>query len=161
MTTSNQDLCHAWARQHGTSGKSSSMFYDGDMLFSYGRHFMIAKLAWSGSERVALFTRRSYSMTTSIHIGRAHSALYAAGIREISVPDPGETPRDNIAKTIKAIGEIVVKAARARKRGPEYRQQAQSLLDDIREYAKIEGVPFDLPEDLDAVRLSIALEGVA
>ena len=37
------EVCHFWANQIQDSGKASNMFYERDIIYSYGYHFPIAK----------------------------------------------------------------------------------------------------------------------
>jgi hypothetical protein len=69
----NSELAHTYAQQTQREGRNSqgSFFFDGDTIYSYGRHFPIAKIITDSTQgEKILFTFRSYSNTTSkqVHI---------------------------------------------------------------------------------------------
>lgn len=61
----------------GTTGRGSSMFIDGDTIYSYGYHFPIARRTDKKYHAipVALFNGNGYSNTTAKHKGNVYSAL--------------------------------------------------------------------------------------
>lgn len=63
MVMSNDEVAKAFVRGE-KRGKSNSMFIEGDVIFSYGYHFPIAR--WVG-DNVLLFNVDPYSVTTSRH----------------------------------------------------------------------------------------------
>lgn len=65
------NCAHGWANQLSTEGHSSNLFFDGNIIFSYGRHFPIAIL---DHQRV-FFTTRYYSRSTAKQKGRVLSAV--------------------------------------------------------------------------------------
>lgn len=74
MTNRNDEqrrCAHAWAHQHGQTGYSSNFFFEGNTIFSYGRHFPIATLYG----QYVFFTIDDYSNTTSHHKALARSAV--------------------------------------------------------------------------------------
>lgn len=56
-----------------TNGTGSRMFIEGDMIYSHGRHFPIAKRIGYGEY---LFNSNGYSMSTQTHKGHVWRALY-------------------------------------------------------------------------------------
>lgn len=63
------------ARIYATSNRNASvkhLFIEGDSIYSYGYHFKIAEKIGS---KIALFTDREYSQTTSCHKNRVKEAL--------------------------------------------------------------------------------------
>ena len=73
----NSDLAHTYANQSQQSGRNSSgsFYFDGKAIYSYGRHFPIAKIVTNeqGLECM-LFTYRSYSNSTSKQINIVRNA---------------------------------------------------------------------------------------
>lgn len=62
------ETARAWVNQSaawGREGKRARIFFEGDTIYSYGRHFPIARLI---GPKTALVTTRSYSLTTSRHM---------------------------------------------------------------------------------------------
>jgi len=77
MTLSNDDLAKRFANGK-TSGKSSRMFIAGDTVYSYGRHFPIAKrVKLNGIDY--LFNTNSYSSSTATHKNCVLGAIKGKG----------------------------------------------------------------------------------
>jgi len=62
---SNSQLAHVWAQQTQETGRNSSgsMFFENDVIYSYGRHYAIAKIHGN----VVLVNEWNYSSTTNMH----------------------------------------------------------------------------------------------
>jgi len=58
----------------GESGQGSNLFFEGDVIYSYGYHFPIARKV-DGSDMRILFTTRGYSPTTGKQMGQVMSGL--------------------------------------------------------------------------------------
>lgn len=69
----NSMCAHVWAQQSQASGRSNSMSFEGDTLFSYGTP--IARILKSRRGRVLLLTSRAYSNTTAGHRSQAWRAF--------------------------------------------------------------------------------------
>lgn len=68
-------VAHLWANQLQESARNSGNYYfNGDAIYSYGSHFMIAKHHENKKGNVILFTTRSYSNTTAKQIGVTRAA---------------------------------------------------------------------------------------
>jgi hypothetical protein len=68
----NEQLAHVWAQgDSNRNPKGSNMFIDNNVIYSYGYHFPIAKHCGD----FVLFTNKSYSNTTSKHIGHVRQAI--------------------------------------------------------------------------------------
>jgi hypothetical protein len=75
------EAAHVWAAQTQTEGKAGNVFFEGPTIYSYGRHFPMAKVythAETG-ERVALFNPKRYSVSTSKHQHAARHAWHGNG----------------------------------------------------------------------------------
>jgi len=70
MTERNKEVAEMFARG-ATEGSSGHMFIDENTIYSYGRHFPIAKRYGN----VFIFTTSSHSTTTSNHKGRVKEAI--------------------------------------------------------------------------------------
>lgn len=83
----NQQLCHVWASQSQNNGRNSngSMFFEGNTIYSYGRHYAMATIHENGQGKLVLVNEHRYSMTT----GRQRSDVIDAirGTNYIMVPD--------------------------------------------------------------------------
>lgn len=68
VLSNHQEVCHVWASQTQSEGRASNMFFEGETIYSYGRHFKIAKFQiMPNGEKVVLFNADSYSISTSKH----------------------------------------------------------------------------------------------
>lgn len=121
------ELPHVFARQSQSEGKTSgrNFFFEGNVIYSYGYHFPIAKILNNG---IVLFTNRGYSNTTAKHISATRSALNHK--EKIYVYNPNATVRDNLVEfssDLKAEFDII---ENTRKR-PHTRDAAKASVDHI------------------------------
>jgi len=134
-------LPHAWAwprhpGDNATSGSRGNIFFDGDVVYSYGRHFPIA--AWTrdaGGNLCILFTTRSYSHTTSKHCGDVRDAI-PPGVtvyRVEHVLDANVANADTLAKNY---FNALDKASRARERKESYIETARQMLAECGAYCE-------------------------
>lgn len=72
-----RELAHLWANRSRPSGRASSLYFEGDTIYSYGRHFPIARLFTDPTtgQTAVLFTSRDHSRTTSQHKSFVRSAV--------------------------------------------------------------------------------------
>lgn len=84
---SNDMTAHVWAQRTQTFGQSGNgnFYFEGDAIYSYGSHFLVAYLLDVGSEVVALLNTASYSSTTSQHKSDARGAC--SQYRRFDVPN--------------------------------------------------------------------------
>ena len=89
---SNHDVAHLFALQSQSEAMNSnrSFYFEGTELFSYGRHFCIAKFA---DANTLLFTERSYSNTTRKQISYAWQAT--SHIKKIHCAFPDKSHFEN------------------------------------------------------------------
>jgi len=68
---SNQEIVHVFAQQSQNSGRSNSMFFEGNKIYSYGYHYLLGKFIDS---QTILINDKGYSSTTGKHISLLSSA---------------------------------------------------------------------------------------
>ena len=113
----NASLVATFVSRAQSEGRNStgSIFFDGNIIYSYGRHFPIAKIVGN----TILITTRGYSNTTARHVSMVHSAAMNTTMDIITVHNPvAASPREineNIRMMDESIDESRGKAARARK----------------------------------------------
>lgn len=78
-----REVAEAFARGE-TKGSGSRMFIEGDTVYSYGRHFPIARRV---SADVVVCNSNGYSGSTARHKSYVKSALCGSGHTVIFVPD--------------------------------------------------------------------------
>jgi len=72
------EVAHYWANKRQEEGRAGNIFFEGDVIYSYGRHFPIARFTRTPSGReVVLFNAASYSVSTSQHQGIVRGAIPA------------------------------------------------------------------------------------
>ena len=148
---SNSELPHVWANRQQSEGTTPNrnFYFHGDIIYSYGSHFPIAKFVKDseGAEAV-LFTNRSYSNSTAKHIGQTHRAI-PHGINIIYCYDPGNTNSfghiDNFKVWYKQLDAQARKLQNARK--PEiYLNAISQISKEAKIYADF--FKIDLPADI-------------
>lgn len=68
---SNRELTHVYAQQSQQYGKSGTMFFEGNEIYSYGKHYLLAEFI---DNETILINDTGYSNTTSKHISLVISA---------------------------------------------------------------------------------------
>ena len=104
---SNGEVARRFANGY-TSGSSQHVFIDGDCIYSYGRHFCIARRV----NGVVLLTTRTYSNSTAKHVGLVWRALKDSEVVECY--DPDATNEVNMKHYDEEIAKLEEKVRRAR-----------------------------------------------
>lgn len=164
-------VAHLWANQSQDSARkpgSNNFFFEGDTIYSYGRHFPIARhtvaLEVKDGQRtrsgvkvpVILFTTRRYSVTTSNHISSVARAIPRdAVIYYVNDPaaDYPHNHKENFEALIREAVSLTKQARKARGRKAELLARARRTVQDANEYALAFGLRFRRNPD--------ALEGLA
>lgn len=133
--TSNSEIAHLCANQVQPEARNSgNNFYFNDVIiYSYGRHFPIAKHMEVNGTKAILFTKRSYSNTTAKHISTVYHA--SSHFDKIMCWNVNESPLSNFERWESELNEIVKKLEKAKK--PEiYLSQIESIKEEIIKYSK-------------------------
>lgn len=112
MSANHNTVAHAWANQTGKHTRGFNMFYDGPTIYSYGRHFAVAKLY--PEQGIVLFTSRGYSVSTAKHKSIVSRAIDHTRYTVIPVRNVTGDHDANHAEMIRQIGELMQQSARAR-----------------------------------------------
>ena len=112
----NSELAHVWTTGNQDEGRNAngSFYFVGDVIYSYGSHFPIAKKI--GGKRV-LVTSRGYSNTTAKHISlvlRAIPSDWEMSVVDDVLPESREDHQDNLNDIVKRIFHAAGKYRRAR-----------------------------------------------
>ena len=109
-------VAHLWANkeQDEATNQGRSFYFDKETIYSYGRHFPIAKHVQdqAGNDYI-LFTERGYSNTTSKHISITRGACRNSEIVYCCNPDNGH--ESNFKYWFDEIEAEINKLAKARK----------------------------------------------
>lgn len=104
--------------EYGKLSYSDNFYFEGNCIYSYGRHFTIAKIF--REEKIILFSTRTYSNTTSKHQCAA-SSMIPSTYKILYVENAGADSGTNLRffrDEIKRLKEI-----KGRGRAQEYRKQ--------------------------------------
>ena len=155
-------VCHVWAQQNQTEGRNSgsSIFFEGDTIYSYGRHFPMAKFVTNdkGETRV-LVTNQSYSNTTSGHMADVWKAIdYDNTALTVNNPD-GISHNENIKHFKDEVLALAKKLLKARKNKTYYASQIESIVNTANEYSSFFGLDDRLivpnPKKMEALQASM------
>jgi hypothetical protein len=144
---SNSELAHNYANQSQNSGRSSSMFFEGSTIYSYGYHFPICKITTNQQGKEALlFTNRSYSNTTAKHISIVSSATRQYD--KIFCNNPKGTHEENFKAWLN-ISETIAKGLINARKPEKYLLEIAYNKTQAEIYSKFFGI--DIPENLQNV----------
>lgn len=127
------DLIHTWMYgdetfEGHTPGKK--MFAEGNEIYSYGNHFMLAKKEIHNNQTHILLNNETYSNTTSKQHFLLSRAIPDNYIR-IYVEDPSQTPKVLIQRSINKIKDYLSKIPKATSNKLHYLNQANYERDNI------------------------------
>lgn len=91
--SSNNEAAHIWASRSQASGRAGNVFFENDIIYSYGRHFPVAKFGDDGV--TVLFTNRGYSNSTGKHKSLIRGAI-PCDYRVIYCDDPTRGVEHNL-----------------------------------------------------------------
>lgn len=140
------DLAHEWA--HDADGKGigagANILYANGCIYSYGKHFMIARhVSNEKGEHAVLFTERTYSNTTAKHIKAVEDAVSHLDL--IYVPDPALSKEKLFEDWHTQMVSIAHHSPQAKKPG-KYVLQIKEVFEQAKRYADFFG--FEMPTAL-------------
>lgn len=84
VLSNHHEVAHFWANQVQAEGRADNMFFEGSHIYSYSRHFCIARILPSGT---VVFTLLDSSTSTSRHKSLARRAVSHRDIVYANDPD--------------------------------------------------------------------------
>jgi hypothetical protein len=147
------EVPHIWAQRSQQSGRGGNLFFEGDSIYSYGRHFEIARFVARKKQTVVLLTTRTYSHSTSSHVSMTWRAVSHQKI--FHVPLANETSKNNPRAWFEyyrgCVDGSLEKASRARKNREWYFNSAIASAKEGNEFAEYFGLRqrITLPENID------------
>lgn len=159
------EVPHLWAHKAQPTARSAgngNLYFSGDIIFSYGSHFPIARHVENRRGRAILFTSQDYSVTTSRHKQMVRAAINGQTVFTVpNVPYLESLNRvhsDNLKSYAEAIVKHATKAKRARSSwNKEYHTKVmQTAVTEGNAYMKFFAIrrkPFVLPTDTDVAKL--------
>lgn len=144
---STDQTIHVWAQRSQPYGRNAkaSVYFEGDTLYSYGAHFVMARfvdIEGPEAQTIVLLNSESYSVTTSRHQGNASYAVNQ--YKRFSVPKPGAEMSYDHEANVKHFVDLAAHhgkdAANARRRASNREASAcyaVGALESAREYARL------------------------
>jgi hypothetical protein len=146
-------VAHLWAHRSQESARNGNNFYfDGDMIYSYGSHFPIARHVETKRGSAVLFTTRSYSATTA-----GHKCIVEGACRHLTVfhvQHVCDTNRKGqFDEYRERYVELARKYSRARSNKPWILGSLRDLVDEANRFAEFFALRsrLSLPTDLSAM----------
>ena len=166
------EIPHLWAHrtQDEARNRQGNLYFTGDIIYSYGSHFPIARHVMNeAGERAVLLTTATHSVTTSGHCSAVRSAV-PSGIRAFHVPNvchgrhsgtelTADDHAGNLVDYAERVEKHVITSARARSSHAKKwnHEHAVNLRDEAFAYCSFFGLPVpNIPEvpDLDSDALT-------
>ena len=136
----NKELCHIWANEKQESARGSNMFFENGIIYSYGRHFPIAKIYHNKRGKFILLTKHDYSSTTAKHISYVTRAI-SDPLSIVDCVDIGDTTfqnrqyhHQNLNDLLSRANEFILKAKHARQRSSYLLDCARNDIDHYQRY---------------------------
>lgn len=131
----NSQVAHVWANQSRESGEGSNFFFHGKSIWSYGRHFEVARLMQTEKGKtISVHTSARYSNSTARHQSYAYSACH--GLHEVFTLPVFPVSREDFKSAFEwYMGQAVAamdKASRARVYGESLIARAEGYIDEAR-----------------------------
>ncbi len=121
MGLTNNELCINFTNG-AKEGQANNMFIDGDKIYSYGRHFVIAERI---GNREFLVNTNSYSITTAKHMALFNNAVSCGTVWDVS-----KCSIDQIhAETESKLVILLCKIEKARKNLGKYLKESKEVVD--------------------------------
>jgi hypothetical protein len=73
--SSHSEVCHIWANRTQNEGKANNIFFEDNIIYSYGKHFELAKFIEYNNKVYLFVNTASYSNSTSKHQNHVRSAI--------------------------------------------------------------------------------------
>lgn len=99
--SSHNEVAHIWASQTQNTGRAGNIFFEDGVIYSYGRHFPVARFAPEFGN-VVLFTHRGYSNSTAKHKSLIRAAI-PGGFNVVYCDSPNQSVGYNLRKWEEAI----------------------------------------------------------
>jgi len=102
--SSNNEVAHIWASQSQYEGRANNVFFEGGTIYSYGRHFPVARFAPEYGN-IVLFTNQGYSNSTGKHKSLIRAAIPSTH-EVIYCSDPSRSNQHNIDIWADKVGRL-------------------------------------------------------
>lgn len=134
--SSTSEVCHIYAQRVQTEGRAGNVFFEGNIIYSYGYHYELARFFQNANNETAiLINDRGYSVTTAKHISLVRSAT-----SHFTQFNFTETDGKTVLSELESLAKKMIKA-----RKPEiYINRAKKLYQKYSEYCNFVGEKHEL-----------------
>lgn len=135
----NSEVPHIWAKQSQQTGRNSAnnVYFNGPKIYSYGSHFCMGNILKSG---IVLLTDRSYSVSTSKHLGWVRYAVNHLERVYCPFPDGSLVENLNVWKSrIKTELDFIADPKKRAHTKERAKGTLSSIVANINEYLKVTG----------------------
>lgn len=107
------ELAHIWAQRKQSEGRAGNMLFDGDAIYSWGKHWTIARFHDTPSGVVVLVNNNKRSVSTSQHANEVRGALHGlypdSHVFHVDDPDASSSSAHthNVLEMVKALSETL------------------------------------------------------
>lgn len=150
---SHSEVAHIWAQRVQSEGRASAMNFQGDTIYSYGKHFPIAKFQDTpDGDTVVLFTYRGYSISTAKHISHTRRAISHYDV--VYCHTPGDSVESNLHEEKAEIDRLLqlIAATKHKVRIGNLSTEILHVAGRAKKYAAVMGVAApawaSIPEDI-------------
>ena len=128
---STSEVCHVFAQRVQTEGRSGNVFFEGNVIYSYGYHYELARFfQGANNETAILINDTGYSVSTAKHIGCIRSAT-----SHFTQFNFTETDGKAVLSELESLAKKMIKA-----RKPEIHiARANNLLESYTDYCNFVG----------------------
>lgn len=124
------EVAHIWAQQNQKEGRCGNLFFEDKSIYSYGRHFEIARFI---NDDTVLFTTRTYSRTTAKHKHMVWSAISHKTVFDVPRFDDNN---GNAVWFLERIEETKRRALRSLSCGYHLKHETENIIADAVRYAR-------------------------
>jgi hypothetical protein len=138
-----EQVAHLWAHKtqpEARSGGRNNFYFEGDIIYSYGRHFPIARhVTNKRGDNAIMFTTQDYSVTTSGHKRMVNGAI-SPGVPVFYVNRPEHEPHvGQLDEIQERINQVTLKAERAKSHKDFYLSDQAAEIRQFKEFAAFIG----------------------
>lgn len=144
VLSSHSETAHYWANQVQSEGKANNVFFEGKSIFSYGKHFEIARIV---NSNVVFFNPERYSSSTSKHQCIVRRSI-PANMEVFEIDGFDNDHKHNLQQYIDQIKELRVKAVKARKYKDYYLDSCREKICKIERYLEVFRCKSKLPASM-------------
>lgn len=130
---STSEVPHIWAQRSQNEGRGGNVFFDGDKIYSYGHHYVMAMFH---GDSLVLMNEHNYSASTAGHKATCWMAIDRTKYKIIEVPNPEILHTPHHIANITHFENIILECVRRQKRArtTDYMRTAKSAAYDAECY---------------------------